>query len=78
MDFKKVLKNIPGIFGLQMTSVKPLPTPLGIEIDNEGNDIVYLGPGLDKWSMYNDRMRMNNDLKLAITKAKNEQTSNAN
>jgi len=76
MDLKKVIFNIPGVFGMQ--NVKPLPTPLGIEIENEGGDIVYLSSELDKWSMYGDRLRIINDLNVSINEAKYEQTRNAN
>jgi hypothetical protein len=73
---KRVIYNIPGAFELK--KAEPIPTPVGIEIENEGNDIVYLGSALDKWSMRGDRINIFKDLNIAIKQAKHEQTSNAN
>jgi hypothetical protein len=73
---KKVIYNIPGAFELK--NAEPIPTPVGIEIENEGDDIVYLGSALDKWSMRGDRINIFKDLNNAINEAKHEQASNAN
>ena len=70
MELIKVFSDILGIFDLQ--KVKPLPTPAGIEIENEGDDIVYIGSNVDKWLMYGDRLRISDSLNIAIKEAKNE------
>ena len=64
----KAMYNIQGIFCL--TNAGSLPAPLGVEIENEGDDIVYLDASLDKWSMRGDRMRIFNDLDVAIKETK--------
>ena len=74
--FIKAISNLQGIFSLQ--EAKPLPFPLGIEIENEGEDIVYLGPEIDKFSRYSDRMSIYKDLNVAIKEIKHGQTSKAN
>ena len=72
----RAMYNIQGAFGLRQ--VGSLPTPAGIEIEGESDDIVYLDSSLDKWSMRGDRMRIFNDLNIAINEAKHGQTSKAN
>jgi len=74
---KDVFVNIPGVFVFQYTK-KPLPTPFGVEIENEGDDLVYLGSELDKLSMRSDCLRVFKDLDLTIKDAKYEQASKAN
>ena len=74
---KDVFVNIPGVFVFQYTK-KPLPAPFGVEIENEGDDLVYLGSELDKLSMRSDCLRVFKDLDLAIKEAKYEQASKAN
>ena len=71
------ISNLQGIFSPQEMR-RPLPAPFGIEIENEGDDIVYLGPEIDRISRYGDRMRIYRDLNIAIKEAKHEQTSKAN
>jgi len=70
---KEIAVNIPGVFVFHH-SKKPLPTPIGIEIENEGNGIVYISSEIDKWSMYGDRLKVINDMKVAINEAKHEQS----
>ena len=75
MDLIKTINNIPDIFGLKM--VEALPSPLGFKILNEA-DIMYLSADLDKWSRYNDRLKILNDLNVSIIQAKHEQTGKTN
>jgi len=71
---KNIAVNIPGVFCFTYTS-RPLPSPFGIEIEDGRHDLVYLGSDLDKLSMRGDRMRLFNDINLAIKEALHEQTS---
>jgi len=71
---KEIAENIQGVFVFQNTSAS-LPCPLGVEIENELDDVVYLGSELDKWSMYRDRLNVIGDLNVAIKEAKYEQAS---
>jgi hypothetical protein len=73
---KRVIYNIPGAF--EFKKAEPIPTPVGIEIENEGDDIVYLGSAIDKWSMRGDFINIFKDLNIAINEAKHEQASKAN
>jgi len=68
--------NIPGVFGIR--SVGSLPSPVGFEIEDGKDDIIYLGSSLDKLSMRGDRMRIVNDLSKAIKEAKYEQACKTN
>jgi len=70
---KNIAKNIPGVFCFAYTS-KQLPSPFGIEIENGRHDLVYLGSEIDKISMRGDRMRLFNDINVAIKEALHEQT----
>jgi len=72
----RAMYNIPGVFGLK--SASSLPAPVGIEIEGENGDIVYLDSSLDKWSMRGDRMKFFKDINVAINKVKYEQASKAN
>ena len=68
--------NMFGVF--EMKNTEALPAPVGIEIDDEMGDIVYLDSSLDKWSMRGDRMNIFKDLGIAINEAKHEQASKTN
>ena len=72
----RAMYNVPGAFG--MKNFDSLPTPIGIEIEDEKDDIVYLDSSLDKWSMRRDRKRIFQDLNIAINEAKHEQAGKAN
>ena len=76
MELIKIFSNMQGIFTPQRT--KPLPAPFGFEIEGEGDDIVYLGPELDRWARYADRSRIYGDLNVAIKEVKHEQAGKAN
>jgi hypothetical protein len=68
--------SVSGVFGLK--NIDSLPTPVGIEIEDEKDGIVYLDSSLDKWSMRRDRKRIFQDLNIAINEAKHEQAGKAN
>ena len=72
----RIIYNIPSVFELK--KVDSIPTPVGIEIKDEMDDIVYLDSALDKWSMRGDRINIFKDFNTAINQAKHEQTSKAN
>ena len=72
----RIIRNIPGVFELK--KVDSIPTPIGIEIEDEMDDIVYLGSALDKLSMRGDRINIFKDFNTAINQAKHEQTSKTN
>ena len=74
---KEIAINVPGVFVFHQTK-RPLIAPVGIKIENEEDDIVYLGSEIDKWSMHGDRLRIINDFNVALTEAKYEQTCKAN
>lgn len=76
MNIIKIFNNIPGIFEYQFMT--QIPAPFGIEIENEGRDIIYLGPNLDKWSMFGDRLRIIKDIKTSVNEAKYEQAGKTN
>ena len=72
----RTIRNTPGIFRLR--DIDPLPAPVGVEIEGESGDIVYLGSALDKMSMRGDRLNIFRDFNLAINQVKHEQTGKAN
>ena len=73
----KAIGNLQGVFRPQY-DYRPLPTPVGVEIIGEGNDIFYLGPELDKQLMRSDRLNYMNDLRVAIKEKQYEQAGNSN
>ena len=74
---KEIAQGIPGVF-LFHGSIKPLPAPVGIEVVDEADDVVYLVSELDKWSMRRDRLNVVSDMKTAINEAKHGQASKTN